>query len=105
MLNGEQRKLVWLKTILANQQWEIQKVLLSIITVIALGLAALRSTLVFERMRDKLLDDAKEQREKLQKLRLERIKRQRKAEAEALIKARKREAERQKRMRFSGEGQ
>ena len=104
VLYGEYMKLGWLKSILASQQWEIQKVMLGIITVIALGLAALHSTIVFEKKRDKLLDDARNQREHLQNMRLERIRRQREAEAAALAKERKREIDKQRRMRMNGEG-
>lgn len=103
VLYGDSIKLGWLKNLLGTQQWEIQKVMLGIISVMALGLAALHSTIVFEKKRDKLLDEAKNQREHLQNLRLERIRRQREAEAAALAKERKRELERQRRLRASEE--
>ena len=103
VLYGDVLKLGWLKSILSTQQWEIQKVLLGIVTVIAVGLAALHSTVVFEKKRDKLLDDARMQREHLQGMRLERIRRQREAEAVALARERKREAEKQRRLRMTSE--
>lgn len=99
VLYGDSFSLGWLKKLLGTQQWEIQKVMLGIITVMALGMAALHSTIVFERKRDKLLDEAKNQREHLQSMRLDRIRRQREAEAAALAKERKRDAERQRRIR------
>lgn len=103
VLYGDALRLGWLKNLLGSQQWEIQKVMLGIITVMAVGMAALHSTIVFEKKRDKLLDEARSQREHLQNLRLERIRRQREAEAAALAKERKREQERQRRMRLNGE--
>lgn len=97
---GDKINLGWLKTILATQQWEVQKVLLGIITLIAMGIAALHTTIVFEKKRDKLIEKARSQREHLQQTRLERIKRQREAEAAALARERKREEERERRLRM-----
>ncbi|SDF91511.1 hypothetical protein [Desulfovibrio legallii] len=79
---GDALGLGWLKRILGADQWSIQKVLILIVSVIALGVAALRTTLTFDRKREKLLEQAREQREKAQRVRLEKIKRQRRAEAE-----------------------
>ena len=102
VLYGDKIKMGWLKNILATQQWEVQKVLLIIVTVISVGLAALRTTIVFDKKRDKLIEEARTQREHLQSIRLERIKRQRQAEAEALAQEKKKEAERQRRLRMNG---
>ncbi|MDR1777608.1 MAG: tetratricopeptide repeat protein [Desulfovibrio sp.] len=79
---GDYLHLGWLQEILGENQWSIQKVLIAIITITSLGMAALRSTLSFEKRREKLLDKAKEQREKSQQARLERIRRQRKTTVE-----------------------
>ena len=79
---GDALRLGWLKQILGADQWSIQKVLILIVSVVALGLAALRTTLTFDRKREKLLEQAREQREQAQRARLEKIKRQRRAEAE-----------------------
>ncbi len=99
---GDYVALGWLKNILASQQWEVQKVLLGIVTVIAFALAILRSTILFEKKRDKLLQEARDQREKMQNQRLEQVRRKNKAEAERLAKERKKEEERQMRLRLSG---
>ncbi len=80
VLYGETMGLGWLKSILASQQWEIQKVLFGIITVVSIGLAALISTVVFDKKRNTLLANAKAQREQLQNERLERIRKKRKAQ-------------------------
>ena len=93
---GHKVHLGWLQEMLAGQILEIEKVLVLIVTVIALGIAALRSTLTFEKRRDKLIAEAKEQREKNQQMRLEKIRQQRRAEAEAKAKAEADEAKRQK---------
>jgi Na+-transporting NADH:ubiquinone oxidoreductase subunit NqrC len=85
-----------LQEMLAGQVLEIQKVLVLIVTVMALGIAALRSTLTFEKRRDKFIAEAKEQRERNQQMRLEKIRQQRRAEAEAKAKAEADEARRQK---------
>lgn len=91
ILYGDKINLGWLKQMLGNQQWEIQKVLVGIVSIIALGIAALRTTIVFEKRRDKLIEEARSHRENLQQMRLDRIKRQRILEAEALAKEKKRE--------------
>lgn len=78
---GEQMGLGWLKYLIGENQWSIQKVMSLIITVIAIGAAALRTTLVFERKREKLLDEARKQREKYQATRVETIRKKRRAEA------------------------
>lgn len=85
---GDSLRLGWLREILGDDQWSIQKVLILIVTVIAFGIAALRTTLVFDSKREKLLDQAREQREKGQQARLERVRRQRRAEEEKMRKAR-----------------
>ncbi len=86
---GEQIGLGWLKYLIGDNQWSIQKVLVIIITIIALGTAALRSTLSFEKKREKLLEEARRQREKYQATRIETIRKQRRAEARKLEKERK----------------
>ncbi|MDR0238711.1 MAG: hypothetical protein LBI88_00590 [Deltaproteobacteria bacterium] len=93
---GHKVGLGWLQELLAGQILEIEKVLVLIVTIVAFGIAALRSTLIFERRRDKFIAEAKEQREKSQQLRLEKIREQRRVEAEAKAKAEADEAKRQK---------
>lgn len=92
---GDSLYLGWLKDLLGENQWSIQKVLIVIISIIALGLAALRTTLVFDHKREKLLEQARSQREKAQQMRLERIRKQRMAEAESARRAQQAEAERE----------
>lgn len=84
---GDKVGLVRLQELLTGQLWEIQKVLVGIVTVMALGVALLRSTLIFEKRRDKLLKQAAEQREKAQRYRLETIRQRRRIDAEARLKA------------------
>lgn len=101
---GEEIGLGWLKYLLGENQWSIQKVLVIIITIIAIGAASLRTTLVFERKREKLLDEAREQREKAQATRIEVIRKKRQAEAKRLEKERqaaeKKEVKRQLKARM-----
>ena len=81
VLFGEKFGMGWLKYLIGENQWSIQKVLVVIVTILAIGLAALRSTLVFDRKREKLLEQAREQREKYQQTRVEAIRKQRQAMA------------------------
>ncbi len=103
ILFGESVGLGWLKSILANQQWEIQKVMVGIITVLSFGLAMLRSTITFEKQRETYLEKAKEQREQMQEERLERIRKKNRAEAERLSAERKAQGERMLRERYEAE--
>ena len=81
---GEKLGLGWLKYLLGENQWSIQKVLVIIVTILAVGVGALRTTLVFDRKREKLLEQAREQRQKAQQTRIESIRKQRLAEAKKL---------------------
>ena len=96
VLWGQHFYMGWLRDLIGENQWGIQKVLVFIISVIALGIAALRSTLVFDSKREKLLNEAREQREKAQQMRLDRIRRQRQMEAENARRMQEAEAERQR---------
>ncbi len=100
VLFGDSVGLGWLRDILATQQWEIQKVLVGIILIVSFGLAMLRSTVTFERQRDKFLLQAKDQRERLQEERLERIRKKKQAEAERAAQARKAAKENELRRRY-----
>lgn len=84
---GDKIGLGWLKYMLGENQWSIQKVLVVIVTIIALGVGALRTTLVFEKKREKLLEQARLQREKAQATRVAAIRKKRQAEASKLRKA------------------
>ena len=76
------------------------------VTIIAIGIGALHTTLVFDRKREKLLEQAREQREKAQQMRLERIRRQRMAETESARRNQRiesgREVQRQLKERMKG---
>lgn len=85
---GDQIGLGWLKYLLGENQWSIQKVLVIIVTVLALGIGALRTTLIFDKKREKLLEQAREQREKAQATRVEAIRKKRQAEARKMQKQR-----------------
>ncbi len=103
VLFGDSIGLSWLKALLASQQWEIQKVLVGIVTVMSFGLAMLRSTITFERQRDNYLEKAKEQRERMQEERLERIRKKNEAESARLAAERKAEEEKMLRQRYEAE--
>ena len=75
--------LLWLQRLVKVNFWELQKVLVSIISITALGVASLRTTLIFEKRRDKMLDEARSQREELQRIRLERARAKREAQLRA----------------------
>lgn len=79
---GDKMGLGWLKYILGENQWSIQKVLAIIITIVSIGLGALRTTLVFEKKRERLLEQARQQREKAQATRVNAIRKKRQAQAQ-----------------------
>ena len=72
----------WVQGMIRAHHWELQKVLITIISIMALGVAVLRTTLVFERKRERLLADARAQREQMQQKRLERIRENKRLQAE-----------------------
>lgn len=76
---GDKFGLGWLKYLIGENQWSIQKVLAVIVTIISFGFGALRTTLVFDKKKEKLLEEARQQREKAQAMRLEMVKRKRQA--------------------------
>ena len=55
---GDKIGLEFLATILAKERWPIQKAMLMVLTVLALGVASFRTLLRFETIRDKLLTKA-----------------------------------------------
>ena len=79
---GDQFGLAWLKGLIRTHHWELQKVLITIVSIMALGVAVLRTTLVFERKRERLLADARIHREQMQQKRLERIRESKRAQVE-----------------------
>ena len=89
---GDTLHLGWLRVILGSEPWSIQKILILIVTMVSLGTAALRTTLVFDRKKEKLLEEARQQREQAQQTRLDRIRQQRRLEAERAQKKKEAEA-------------
>ncbi len=77
---GNQIGLSWLQQLVANNYWELQRVLLAVISTFALGIAILRSSLIFDKRRVEMLENAKTQREQSQQQRLARIKREKEEE-------------------------
>ena len=65
--------------------------LLVVVSVLSLGLAALRTTLIFDKRRDKLVEQAKTTREQEQQARLGKIRQQQQEKAAALRKQREEE--------------
>lgn len=80
---GDAMGMLWLQRLIKVNFWELQKVLVSIISITALGIASLRTTLIFEKRRDKMLDEARAQREEFQRIRLERAHAKREARKKA----------------------
>ena len=78
---GDRIGLGWLMDLIRGQQWPLQKVLLIFVTVICMGIAALRTTLVFDKKKSQLIVEAKEQRERMQQERLEKLKARRDKQA------------------------
>ncbi len=76
---GDSFNMLWLQRIIKFNFWELQKVLLVIISIAALGIASVRSTLTFEKRRDKMLEEARSQREAMQRARLQKAREQREA--------------------------
>ncbi|MBQ9407493.1 MAG: hypothetical protein IJU37_12250 [Desulfovibrio sp.] len=80
---GDSLHLGWLKNLLGSDLWSVQKVVIFIISLMSIGMAALRTTVIFERKKEKLLNDARRDRELKQQKRLENIRQQRRLEAKS----------------------
>ncbi len=59
---GDVAGLSGLQEIIRKDHWDIQGMLLLIVSLLSFGIATLRVTLTFEKRRDKLLEEAKQQR-------------------------------------------
>lgn len=81
---GDAIKLGWMRSMILSNFWGLQTVLLSIIVVLSLGFSALKTTLIFEKKREQLINGAKKQREISQEQRLQKVQRLR---AEAIRRA------------------
>ncbi len=71
---GHEFGLGWLRSLIRANHWELQGMLFLVVTAVAMGLAALRSTLIFERKRNQLVEEARHKREEMQRQRLDKIK-------------------------------
>ena len=94
ILLGDQLNLGWLRNMIGESQWEIIKVMIMIVTILSIGVSLLISTITFEGKREKLLAEARAQRERAQQMRLERVKQQRRIRDENARKAAEAEAHR-----------
>ncbi|MBO4335209.1 MAG: hypothetical protein J5846_05180 [Desulfovibrio sp.] len=94
---GQNLHLGWLKALITANKISILEVLVVVVTVLSLGLAALRTTLIFDSRRDKLVEQAKSTREQDQQARLGKIRQQQQEKAAVLRK--QREEERKAEMR------
>ena len=88
---GQNLHLGWLKALITANKISILEVLLVVVSVLSLGLAALRTTLIFDKRRDKLVEQAKTTREQEQQARLGKIRQQQQEKAAALRKQREEE--------------
>lgn len=77
---GDVFGLSWVQRLIKANFWELQQVLITIISIASLGVAALRTTLIFDKRRDKMLEEARMQREEMQRVRLQRAKARRAAQ-------------------------
>ncbi|MCR5563885.1 MAG: tetratricopeptide repeat protein [Desulfovibrio sp.] len=93
---GDSLHLGWLKAHIGENKVSILKVLSVVVSVLAIGLGALRTTLVFDSRRDKLLEQARTSREKDQEARLARVRAKRREEVEEMRRARREECERER---------
>ena len=90
---GDSFNMSWFQDIIKANFWELLKVVLSITLMLSLGLASLKTTVLFESKRNKLLEAAKEERLRAQQGRLNKAKKQRRDEEDKA----KRKAERNSR--------
>ena len=60
LIYGDTFGLDWSSTLLSSHQWQIQKALFMLLSISAVGFAALRTVLRFEKIRDKVLKKAME---------------------------------------------
>ncbi|MBO4369671.1 MAG: hypothetical protein J5803_06195 [Desulfovibrio sp.] len=88
---GTALHLDWLKALISANKVSILEVSLVVISTMSLGLAALRTTVIFDSRRDKLVEQAKNMREKDQQARLNKIKQEQQEKAETLRKQREEE--------------
>ncbi|MBQ7585602.1 MAG: hypothetical protein IJU40_05070, partial [Desulfovibrionaceae bacterium] len=71
---GDSIHLGWLKSLIMANKVSILEILAVVVSVIALGIAALRTTIIFDSRKERLVERAKQLREQEQQKRLEKIK-------------------------------
>ncbi len=81
---GDAIGLTWLQKLITQNFWELQSVLLVVISSLALGFAILRTTLIFDKRRTTMIEKAKAEREVLQQERLSKIMKKRQAQQDGL---------------------
>ncbi|MGJ3522491.1 tetratricopeptide repeat protein [Nitratidesulfovibrio sp. D1] len=64
---GERAGAAWATGLISTQKWQLQKGFILILSIVALGLAALRTALVFEKKKEKLFSEAREKGKKKKK--------------------------------------
>ncbi len=79
---GDAMGLAWLQRLIKMNFWELQSVLISVVSAIALGFAILTTAITFDKKRASMLETAKQQREQYQQQRLARILEQKRREQE-----------------------
>ena len=67
----------WTQGIIKSNFWELMRIVLSITLMLSLGLASLKTTVLFDKKRNKLLQAAKDERIKSQQWRIDKAKKQR----------------------------
>ncbi len=67
----------WLQDIIKLNFWEILKVVLGIVLMVSFGLSMLKTTVIFDSRKKKMLDKAKEERLKIQQNRIDAAKKRR----------------------------
>ena len=80
---GDTLHLNWLKALITANKISILEVLVVVVSVVALGISALRTTIIFDSRKAKLVERAKVSREKDQEARLTKIKQRKMAKAKA----------------------
>ncbi len=77
---GSMVGLLWLQQLIHLNFWEIFKVVLYISLMVAFGMTALKTTVIFEKKKNNLLENAREERIRMQQKRLAETKKKRQAE-------------------------
>lgn len=94
LIYGENIGLSWTAGVIASHRFEVQKVLFMLLSILAIGIASLRTVLSFEKIREKILDKAQKGPSKRQIRRAQ--KRMEKAKKAQTKKAQKKEKKKEK---------